>query len=146
EQLNGGLPQGFRAAGIACGIKDGDTLDLGLLLSDAERTTSAARFTRSGTQSAPVLLCLERCDLEHIRAVIVNSGNANAATGLTGLDDAVTMQREAAAAAGIDSENAVAVASTGVSGVPMPIDAVLSGIAAAAERLRDDGDDELAEV
>ena len=146
EMRGGGLPQGFRAAGVACGIKDGEGLDLGLLVSDAESTTSSARFTRSGTQSAPVLLCLERCDLEHIQAVVVNSGNANAATGLSGLDDAVTMQREAAAAAGIDSENAVAVASTGVIGVPMPMDAVLSGIAAAAETLRDDGDDDFAEA
>ena len=119
ESQEGGLPKGFRAAGVACGIKEGGALDLSLLVSDAEVTTSAARFTRSGTQSAPVLLCMERCDLGGIRAVVVNSGNANAATGLTGLEDAAKMQREVAAATGMASENAVAVASTGVIGMPM---------------------------
>jgi glutamate N-acetyltransferase/amino-acid N-acetyltransferase len=140
EAVAPGLPRGFRAAGVACGIKEGGALDLGLLVSDAEATTSAARFTRSGTQSAPVLLCLERCDLQGIRAVVVNSGNANAATGLTGLEDATKMQLEAAAAAGIGPENSVAVASTGVIGVPLPMDAVLSGIMTAAGELRPDGE------
>jgi glutamate N-acetyltransferase/amino-acid N-acetyltransferase len=93
-----------------------------------------------------VLLCLERCNLEGIRAVVANSGNANAATGLTGLDDAATMQREAAAAAEIVSESAVAVASTGVIGVPMPMGAVLGGIATAADGLRADGDADFAEA
>ena len=146
ESQEGGLPKGFRAAGVACGIKEGGALDLSLLVSDAEVTTSAARFTRSGTQSAPVLLCMERCDLGGIRAVVVNSGNANAATGLTGLEDAAKMQREVAAATGMASENAVAVASTGVIGMPMPMEAVLPGIAAAASALRADGDVEFAEA
>jgi glutamate N-acetyltransferase/amino-acid N-acetyltransferase len=146
EVQGGGLPPGFRAAGVGCGIKEGGVLDLGLLVSDAANTTSAARFTRSGTLSAPVLLCLERCDLAGLRAVVVNSGNANAATGLTGLEDAAKMQREAAAAAGISSENAVAVASTGVIGVPMPMGAVLPGIAAAASDLRPEGDIDFADA
>ena len=146
ESQEGRLPKGFRAAGVACGIKEGGALDLSLLVSDAEVTTSAARFTRSGTQSAPVLLCMERCDLGGIRAVVVNSGNANAATGLTGLEDAAKMQREVAAATGMASENAVAVASTGVIGMPMPMEAVLPGIAAAASALRADGDVEFAEA
>src|SRR5437588_1483619 len=146
ESQEGRLPKGFRAAGVACGIKEGGALDLSLLVSDAEVTTSAARFIRSGTQSAPVLLCVERCDLGGIRAVVVNSGNANAATGLTGLEDAAKMQREVAAATGMASENAVAVASTGVIGMPMPMEAVLPGIAAAASALRADGDVEFAEA
>jgi glutamate N-acetyltransferase/amino-acid N-acetyltransferase len=146
EQPSSGLPAGFRAVGVACGIKASGAPDLGLVVSDSESTTSAARFTRSGTQSAPVLLCLERCDLEHVRAVVVNSGNANAATGLTGLDDAASMQHEAAAASGIDSDHAVAVASTGVIGVPLPMHAVLSGIAMAGQTLREDGDADFAEA
>ncbi len=141
-----GLPGGFRAAGVACGIKDGDTPDLGLLVADSPHTASAARFTRSGTQSAPVLLCRERCVLGAIRAVVVNSGNANAATGLPGLEDAVQMQASAAAAVGIEAEHAVAVASTGVIGVPLPIERVRAGIQMAAERLRTDGEADFAEA
>jgi glutamate N-acetyltransferase / amino-acid N-acetyltransferase len=146
-EVGAGLPEGFRAAGVACGIKqDPGALDLGLVVSDAPHTTSAARFTRSGTQSAPVLLCLERCDLQGIRAVVVNSGNANAATGLSGLEDAVRMQAAAATAAGVDSQSAVAVASTGVIGVPLPIDAVIGGIGAAADGLSRDGEADFAEA
>jgi glutamate N-acetyltransferase/amino-acid N-acetyltransferase len=96
-ELDGGLPQGFRAAGVAAGVKEAG-LDVGLLVADAPGTTSAARFTQSGTQAAPVLLCLDGCDLAHIRAVVVNSGNANAATGLPGLEHAAAMQRAAATA------------------------------------------------
>ena len=73
-----GLPDGFRAAGVACGIKPGGGLDLGLLVSDAPDTTSAARFTRSGVLAAPVLLCQERCELGALRAIAANSGSANA--------------------------------------------------------------------
>jgi glutamate N-acetyltransferase/amino-acid N-acetyltransferase len=145
-ELGGGLPQGFRAAGVASGIKDTGALDLGLLVSDASATSSAARFTRSGTQSAPVLLCLDRCNLRGIRAVIVNSGNANAATGLPGLEDAARMQGSAALACGVGSENAVAVASTGVIGVPMPMDIVTRGIAAVSHQLRGDGELDFAEA
>jgi glutamate N-acetyltransferase / amino-acid N-acetyltransferase len=145
-ELHGGLPRGFRAAGVAAGVKETGALDVGLLVSDAPGTTSAARFTRSGTQSAPVLLCLERCDLAHIRAVVVNSGNANAATGLPGLEDAANMQSSAAAAAGISAANQVAVASTGVIGVPLPLDKVTRGIGAASHQLRSDGDAELGEA
>jgi glutamate N-acetyltransferase/amino-acid N-acetyltransferase len=146
KEAAGGLPQGFRAAGAAAGIKPDGAPDVGLLVSGSPQTTSAARFTRSGTQAAPVLLCLDRCDLERVRAVVVNSGNANAATGLTGLEDAARMQGSAAMASGVGSENLVAVASTGVIGVPLPMDAVTRGIAAASHQLRPDGDGDFAEA
>jgi glutamate N-acetyltransferase/amino-acid N-acetyltransferase len=141
-----GLPVGFRAAGVRCGIKESGALDVGLVISDAAATTSAARFTRSGTQSAPVLVCRERCALDAIRGVIVNSGNANAATGLAGLEDAASMQATAAEAAGITPPNAVAVASTGVIGVPLPIELVSEGIKQAADQLRPDGEADFAEA
>ncbi len=64
-------------------------------------TTSAARFTRSGALGAPVLVCTERCELGALRAVVVNSGNANAATGRPGLDNAAKMQGAAAMVAGV---------------------------------------------
>jgi glutamate N-acetyltransferase/amino-acid N-acetyltransferase len=146
REAAGGLPAGFRAAGVECGIKDPAAPDLALLVSDAPETTSAARFTRSGTQSAPVLLCLERCVLDGIRAVVVNSGNANASTGVTGLEDAARMQGSAAMASGVRDEAAVAVASTGVIGIPLPVRAVTQGIAAAARALRADGDGDFAEA
>ncbi|MCW3069277.1 MAG: argJ, partial [Solirubrobacterales bacterium] len=76
------LPAGFRAAGVAAGIKASGNPDVGLLVCDAEAPVSAARFTSSGTAAAPVLLSLERCRLGALRAVLVNSGCANAATGL----------------------------------------------------------------
>ena len=144
SEPRGGLPRAFRAAGVACGIKPSGGPDLGLLVSDAPQTTSAARFTRSGTQSAPVLVCRERCQLAGIRAVVVNSGNANAATGRPGYDNAAEMQRAAALACEVGSAGAVAVASTGVIGVPLPLDAVMRGITEAAGLLRPDGDGDFA--
>jgi glutamate N-acetyltransferase/amino-acid N-acetyltransferase len=142
----GGLPAGFRAAGVACGIKPSGAPDLGIVISDAPGTTSAARFTSSGTQSAPVLLCLEHCALSGIRVVVVNSGNANAATGGPGLYDATRMQGAAAMATGTREEATVAVASTGVIGVPLPMQAVTNGIAAASRELRPDGDEDFAQA
>jgi glutamate N-acetyltransferase / amino-acid N-acetyltransferase len=145
-ELPGGLPQGFRAAGVACGIKESGGLDLGLIASDSARTTSAARFTRSGTLAAPVLLTAEQTRLDGIRAVVVNSGNANAATGAPGLENAARMRQAAAVACGLGSEDAVAVASTGVIGVPLPMEPVISGIAAAGGELRPDGEGAFAEA
>ncbi|HEY2770341.1 MAG TPA: bifunctional glutamate N-acetyltransferase/amino-acid acetyltransferase ArgJ [Solirubrobacteraceae bacterium] len=145
-ELAGGLPDGFRAAGVACGIKETGSPDLALMVSDPPGTTSATRFTRSGMPSAPVLLTRDRCRNEAIRAVVVNSGNANAATGRRGLDDAARMQGSGAIASGVGSEDAVAVCSTGVIGVPLPIDIVTAGIAAAAKELRPDGEQDFAEA
>jgi glutamate N-acetyltransferase/amino-acid N-acetyltransferase len=132
------LPEGFRAAGVAAGIKPSGGTDVGLLVSDAPQTTSAARFTRSGTAAAPVLLTRERCRLDAIRAVVVNSGNANAATGSMGLQDAAKMQGAAAMCAGVP-EDRVAVCSTGVIGVPLDAGAVVKGLSAARGELRADG-------
>jgi glutamate N-acetyltransferase / amino-acid N-acetyltransferase len=146
EIEDGGLPKGFRAAGVACGIKESGAADLGLLVSDEPQTTSAARFTRSGTLAAPVLLTMERSKLDGLRAVVVNSGNANAATGRQGLDDAARMQGAAALAAQVGGEQLVAVASTGVIGVPLPMDAITRGILAAGHALRPDGDHDFAEA
>jgi glutamate N-acetyltransferase/amino-acid N-acetyltransferase len=135
----GGLPQGFRASGVAAGLKPSGNPDVGLLVCDARDATSAARFTRSGVLAAPVVVCQQRSKLDGLRAVAVNSGNANAATGGRGLDDAAKMQGAAAIAAGVPHER-VAVASTGVIGVPLDMQAIVSGLARAAGRLRPDGD------
>lgn len=138
-ELPGGLPAGFRAAGAACGIKPSGDADLGLLVCDAPEVASAARFTRSGVLAAPVVLTRERCRHDAIRAVVANSGNANAATGRRGLEDAARIQGAAAMAAAVP-EDRVAVASTGVIGVPLDTDAAIQGILAARAELAADGD------
>ena len=82
----GGLPAGFRAAGVKAGIKPSGAHDVGLLVCDSADAVSAARFTRSGVQAAPVLVTRERTRLQALRAIAVNSGNANACTGDRTLD------------------------------------------------------------
>jgi glutamate N-acetyltransferase/amino-acid N-acetyltransferase len=139
EAPAGGLPAGFRAAGVPAGIKPSGGRDVALLVSDAPETTSAARFTRSGVLAAPVILTQERCRLGALRVVVANSGNANAATGGRGLDDAAKMQGAAAMAAGVEPDQ-VAVASTGVIGVPLDSRAVVGGLARARGELRADGE------
>ena len=139
----GALPAGFRAAGVACGIKPSGDRDLGLLVCGETSGTSAARFTRSGVLAAPVLLTRERSNLGGLRAVVVNSGNANAATGGRGLDEAARMQGAAAMAAGVDV-SAVAVASTGVIGVQLDGSKVVRGLARARGDLSPEGGDDFA--
>jgi glutamate N-acetyltransferase/amino-acid N-acetyltransferase len=143
EVPEGGLPAGFRAAGVAAGLKESGGRDVGLLVCDAAEATSAARFTRSGVLAAPVLVTMDRARLDALRAVVANSGNANAATGGRGLDDAARMQGAGAMAAGV-TEDRVAVASTGVIGVPLDGQAIVSGLARARGELRADGDADFA--
>ncbi|HEV3000494.1 MAG TPA: bifunctional glutamate N-acetyltransferase/amino-acid acetyltransferase ArgJ [Solirubrobacteraceae bacterium] len=142
EAADGRLPRGFRAAGVAAGIKP-DGLDLGVVVSDAPDTTSAARFTRSGVQAPPVTITRERCRLDALRAVVANSGNANAATGRRGLDEAARMQGGTAMVAGVP-EDQVAVCSTGVIGVQLDGQKVIKGLLDLRPRLREDGAEELA--
>jgi glutamate N-acetyltransferase / amino-acid N-acetyltransferase len=137
-----GLPAGFRAAGVAAGIKPSGARDVGLLVADAEATTSAARFTRSGVLAAPVVVTRERARTGALRAIAVNAGNANAATGAPGLEVAARMQAAAADAVGTTPDR-VAVASTGVIGVPLDAEAVIAGLGRAAAELRPDGDADL---
>jgi glutamate N-acetyltransferase/amino-acid N-acetyltransferase len=132
------LPQGFRAGGAAAGIKPSGSLDVGLLVSDRDDTTSAARFTRSGTAAPPVLVTRERARLDALRAVAVNSGNANAATGRPGMDEAARMQGAGAMMAQT-SEDRVAVCSTGVIGVQLDGSKVVRGLLAAGKALSFDG-------
>ncbi|MBB4665275.1 bifunctional glutamate N-acetyltransferase/amino-acid acetyltransferase ArgJ [Conexibacter arvalis] len=145
EELPGGLPRGFRAAGIAAGVKADGAKDLGIVVSDAPETVSAARFTRSGVLAAPVIVSRDRSEVGGLRAVIANSGNANAATGAQGVDDAVAMQAGAAAALELDPMR-VAVGSTGVIGVPLPLDRILGGVEVLRGELRADGDGDFADA
>src|SRR4051794_12023125 len=96
RESGGALPAGFRASGVACGLKPSGEADIGLLVCDAPACTSAARFTRSGVLAAPVIVTQDRCRLDAIRVIAANSGNANAATGRPGLHEAARMQGAAA--------------------------------------------------
>jgi glutamate N-acetyltransferase / amino-acid N-acetyltransferase len=138
-----GLPRGFRAAGAAAGLKAGGALDVGLLVADEPGTTSAARFTASAAPAAPVQVTRERADLAALRAVAVNSGNANAATGRAGLDEAARVQGAAGVAARVDPAH-VAVCSTGVIGVQLDGRKVIAGLLKAQEALRAGGDEDFA--
>ena len=132
------LAPGFRAGGAHCGLKAGGETDVAVLACDAPEVSSAILLTRNAAAAAPIVVC--RDDLDHgaVRAVVVNSGNANAATGEQGYRDALAMQAVTADALGVD-QRAVAVAETGVIGVPLEIGPVLDGVDRAAAALVPDG-------
>jgi len=132
------LAPGFRAGGAHCGLKGGGKTDVGLVVCDAEDVTSSILLTRNASSAAPVRVCRDRCERGAIRAAVVNSGNANAETGEKGYADAVAMCDEAAAQLGLRPE-LVAVAETGVIGVPLPVETVLGGIGEAAADLSESG-------
>ncbi|HEV7846501.1 MAG TPA: bifunctional ornithine acetyltransferase/N-acetylglutamate synthase [Thermoleophilaceae bacterium] len=132
------LPSGFRAAGVAAGIKK-NGLDVALLASEEHATVSAARFTTNARVGAPVIVS-KHANLDGLRAVVANSGCSNVGDGQRGLETAAAMQ--AAAAERLDLEpGQVAVASTGVIGVELPRERVLAGIGAACDALAPDADD-----
>jgi glutamate N-acetyltransferase / amino-acid N-acetyltransferase len=139
------LAPGFRAAGAACGLKGGGKTDVGLVVADSTDVSSALLLTPNASAAAPVRLCREGCDPARVRAAVVNSGNANAATGEQGLRDAQAMQSRAARSVGLDPR-AVAVAETGTIGVPLPVDDVLGGIERAAGELSPSGGAAFAEA
>ncbi|MDR3341668.1 MAG: bifunctional glutamate N-acetyltransferase/amino-acid acetyltransferase ArgJ [Treponema sp.] len=139
KEIDGGVcaPQGFKAGGIRCGIKPASQKrDLALIY--AERPcTAAAQFTTNRVKAASILVTQEHLAQGNIRGVIANSGNANACTGDAGLAAARRMAELAAEHCMLKPEE-VAVASTGVIGVPLPMVAIESGIGALADALRGD--------
>lgn len=139
EQLDPGqLTPGFRAGAAHCGLKGSGKTDVGLLVCDAPRVSSSVLLTRNASAAAPVRICRDRVERGAVRAAVVNAGNANAETGKQGLADAWAMCERAGEELGLDP-SAVAVAETGVIGVPLPIDAVLAGIGEAAGSLSANG-------
>jgi glutamate N-acetyltransferase / amino-acid N-acetyltransferase len=131
-------PAGYRAAGISAGIKASNALDLALIVSDRP-ATAAAVFTVNRAQAAPVLVSKDHLSSTrgHARAIIVNSGCANACTGSAGLDVAREMASATADAIGCSTEE-VLVASTGVIGVSLDIGKVRRGIPGAIGKLGHD--------
>jgi glutamate N-acetyltransferase/amino-acid N-acetyltransferase len=125
-------PQGFSAAAVAAGIRP-EGLDLALVAS--ERTATAAGvFTRNQFAAAPVVWTRARILYRGVRAVVINAGNANAGTGPQGLEHVEATARTAGRLLGCSADE-VAVASTGVIGVPLPLERLLSGLERAAASL-----------
>jgi glutamate N-acetyltransferase / amino-acid N-acetyltransferase len=135
EILKGGItaPKGFLAAGIHCSIKK-TKRDLALIVSTSP-AVAAGVFTLNKVQAAPVVICKEHlCKSKTFKAIVVNSGNANACTGQRGYDAAVIMAKETAAELKI-SPDEVFVSSTGVIGEQLPIEKIVSGIKKAVKHL-----------
>jgi len=120
------LPLGFSASGSTCGIKVSGKSDLALFVSDRD-AVAAGVFTTNKVCGAPVIVCRQRVPSTVARAVIINSGNSNAATGEPGIRDALQMTASVAEQLGCDA-NSIFVCSTGVIGVPLPMPKILNGI------------------
>ncbi len=132
------LPKDFRAAGVAAGIKKDGQPDLALLVSDRD-CVAAAVFTQNKVKAAPVIYDQQLIATGHpLRAVVINAGNANACTGEQGLRDCAEMAELVSQQVGCPPA-AVFVMSTGVIGVPLPMDKLRAGIPAAAQALSEDG-------
>ena len=131
--------RGFRFAGVVAGIKHEKVPDVGLMVCDGA-ATAAAVFTKNRVVAAPVRVSKRALSRSGgtASAVVVNSGNANACTGPRGAADARDMAARAASELGL-SRDSVLVASTGVIGVPLPMERVDAGIADAVAGLRKDG-------
>jgi len=131
-------PRGYQAAGIVAGLKKSGAPDMALILSDRPATAAGA-FTINRGAAAPVAQCREILAAgKPARAVVINSGNANAWTGPRGLEDAHTMAAKTAEALGVSADE-VFVSSTGRIGVPMPMATILKGIDLGASALSPDG-------
>lgn len=128
---------GFFAAGVSAGIKASGGKDLALIYSEKPAVTAGV-FTTNDFKAAPVLLSMERVRKGYTRAVIVNSGNANAATGREGYKDAVKMTKVAAQALGV-AEDDVLNASTGIIGHRLPIDLITAAVPGLVKALRPEG-------
>ncbi len=139
EIIQGGVtaPAGFLAGTACAAIKKANKRDLGVIYSSVP-AAAAGVFTRNKVKAAPVLVSMKRLASGSARAVVVNSGNANACNGDQGVRDALAMAAEAADVLDIPAEG-VLVASTGVIGKKMPMDKVLPGVRAAAGEVSLDG-------
>jgi len=130
ERVRGGIcaAKGFQGSAVSCGIKNpkSDRLDLALIYSK-HPTVGAALYTQNEVRAAPVRLSSQYLKRAEPRAIIVNSGNANACNGPRGFVDARTMAAETSKALGI-KQMEVQVCSTGIIGVPLPVERIQTGI------------------
>jgi glutamate N-acetyltransferase/amino-acid N-acetyltransferase len=130
--------QGFRAAGIAAGIKASGRPDLALVVNDGPLDAAAGVFTSNRVKAAPVVWSEQVLKGGAVQAVVLNSGGANACTGPAGFQDTHKTAEQAAALLGASAAE-IAVCSTGLIGVRLPMDALLSGLKTATDALRSDG-------
>jgi glutamate N-acetyltransferase/amino-acid N-acetyltransferase len=132
------LPKQFRTSGTTCGIKDSGRSDLALFVSDRP-AAAAGVFTTNRVVGAPVDVSRSRVPSNNIRAIVINSGNANACTGEEGHQAALAMTSQVASELGCNPEQ-VLVCSTGIIGVPLPLNVITAGIpnaVAACEATKD---------
>ena len=129
---------GFRAAGVAAGLKRSGGRDVALVVNDGPSDAAAAVFTRNRVQAAPVLWSRQAIADGRLRAVVLNSGGANACTGPAGFADTHATAECVATALDIGAGD-VAVCSTGLIGERLPMDALLAGVTRAAAALDRDG-------
>ncbi|GAA1666899.1 bifunctional glutamate N-acetyltransferase/amino-acid acetyltransferase ArgJ [Streptomyces yatensis] len=135
--------QGFTASGVAAGIKENGNPDLALVVNTGPRLAAAAVFTSNRVKAAPVLWSEQVLKGGQVSAVVLNSGGANACTGPLGFQDTHATAEKAADVLG-HSAGEVAVASTGLIGVRLPMEAVLSGVEKAAAALSEHGGEKAA--
>jgi len=138
-------PQGFRAAGVTVGLKDSGTPDIALVVNDGPLDAVAGVFTANRVKAAPVLWSQQVLAGGRVNAVVLNAGGANACTGPDGFADTHRTAEAVAAALGTGAAR-VAVCSTGLIGVRLPMDLLLPGVATAAAELSPDGGLQAAEA
>ncbi len=138
-------PAGFRAAGVAAGLKASGALDLAVVVNDGPLSAAAAVFTRNRVKAAPVRWTEQVVRAGQVDAVVLNSGGANACTGPAGFQDTHATAEAAATALGTGAAR-IAVCSTGLIGERLPMDRVLAGVAAAVDGLAWDGGPAAAEA
>ncbi|WP_097893588.1 bifunctional glutamate N-acetyltransferase/amino-acid acetyltransferase ArgJ [Streptomyces sp. st170] len=136
--------QGFSAAGIAAGIKESGNPDLALVVNNGPRRAAAGVFTSNRVKAAPVLWSEQVLKGGAVTAVVLNSGGANACTGPQGFQDTHATAQKAAEVLEGHSAGEVAVASTGLIGILLPMDKLLPGIEQAAAALSEHGGEKAA--
>ncbi|MFG2601077.1 bifunctional glutamate N-acetyltransferase/amino-acid acetyltransferase ArgJ [Streptomyces sp. NPDC048462] len=136
--------QGFSAAGIAAGIKESGNPDLALVVNNGPRRAAAGVFTSNRVKAAPVRWSEQVLKGGAVTAVVLNSGGANACTGPQGFQDTHTTAEKAAEVLGGHSAGEIAVASTGLIGLLLPMDKLLPGIEKAAGVLSEHGGEKAA--
>jgi glutamate N-acetyltransferase/amino-acid N-acetyltransferase len=135
--------QGFLASGVAAGIKESGDPDVALVVNRGPSRAAAGVFTSNRIQAAPVRWSRQVLADGRISAVVLNSGGANACTGPAGAEDTRVMAERTAQAVGVSADE-IAVCSTGLIGVPLPMDKVTPGIGAAAAQLSPERGEEAA--
>jgi glutamate N-acetyltransferase/amino-acid N-acetyltransferase len=146
KEIQGGVtaPKGFLAGGLSCGLKKDGGLDLAIIYSESDAAI-AGMFTENRIKAAPVLYSKKVVESSFARAIVANSGNANAGVGERGALAASMMAEAAAESLGV-APYEVAVASTGTIGVEMPIVKIKDGVTALAPSLSRDGGDDAAKA